>query len=228
MQTEMLNPHLEILPESQKALWNELSDTPDRFVLYGGTALALRIGHRQSIDFDFFSNDTFAPDELYRTISYLKKSEKIVSGMNTLVCIIQKSDGPVKVSFFGGLDFGRVGVPEKIAGPEFYIASIMDLAATKIKVIQDRAESKDYNDIAYLFDQGISLSEALAAAMSVYGDIFNPMISLRALTCFTDGDLPSIEESIRERIIKAVQDVDIKTLPDIPLRSKRLVGTTES
>lgn len=64
--------------------------------------------------------------------------------------------------------------------------------------------------------------------MSVYGDIFNPMISLRALTCFTDGDLPSIEEGIRERIIKAVQNVDLETLPDIPLCSKKLVVTTES
>ena len=46
---------LDILPEAQKELWPFLTETPCDFVLYGGTAAALRYGHRQSIDFDFFS-----------------------------------------------------------------------------------------------------------------------------------------------------------------------------
>lgn len=46
--------HLEILEEPQKKLWHTLKTVRDQFVLYGGTALALRLGHRQSIDFDFF------------------------------------------------------------------------------------------------------------------------------------------------------------------------------
>ena len=46
-------PRLDILPASQRTLWPELDATPDHFTLYGGTALALRLGHRQSVDFDF-------------------------------------------------------------------------------------------------------------------------------------------------------------------------------
>lgn len=46
-------PRLDILPPAQRALWDELGGLPHGFVLYGGTALALRLGHRQSIDFDF-------------------------------------------------------------------------------------------------------------------------------------------------------------------------------
>ena len=49
--------HLNILPAEQRILWNELQSTPEHFALYGGTALALFLGHRQSIDFDFFSNE---------------------------------------------------------------------------------------------------------------------------------------------------------------------------
>jgi hypothetical protein len=49
-------PRLEILPPAQRKLWNELSETPREFVLYGGTALALHLGHRHSVDFDFFGN----------------------------------------------------------------------------------------------------------------------------------------------------------------------------
>jgi hypothetical protein len=49
----VLSPHLESLPEPQQRLWPELKDTPKTFVLYGGTAIALYLGHRQSEDFDF-------------------------------------------------------------------------------------------------------------------------------------------------------------------------------
>ena len=56
----MFTPKLEILPHAQRRLWDELRQTPEEFVLYRGTALALRLGHRHSEDFDFFSNNTFA------------------------------------------------------------------------------------------------------------------------------------------------------------------------
>ncbi|QQO57451.1 MAG: hypothetical protein N838_32975 [Thiohalocapsa sp. PB-PSB1] len=44
---------LSILPASQLALWPTLAQVPKRLVLYGGTAIALRLGHRQSVDFGF-------------------------------------------------------------------------------------------------------------------------------------------------------------------------------
>jgi hypothetical protein len=49
-------PRLDILPAPQLALWHELPAIPRQFVLYGGTALALRLGHRISVDFDFFAS----------------------------------------------------------------------------------------------------------------------------------------------------------------------------
>jgi hypothetical protein len=49
------HPHLEILSSAQMRLWRELSGVPIGFVLYGGTALALHLGHRTSVDFDFFA-----------------------------------------------------------------------------------------------------------------------------------------------------------------------------
>ena len=56
---KIFEPSFDILPESQKALWLDLSPCKDLgFVLYGGTAIALQIGHRASIYFDFFSHPT--------------------------------------------------------------------------------------------------------------------------------------------------------------------------
>jgi hypothetical protein len=51
------HPHLNTLPAPQRALWSELEATP-----CGGTALVLRLGHRTSVDFDFFSNASVDPD----------------------------------------------------------------------------------------------------------------------------------------------------------------------
>ena len=70
-------PRLDILPPPQRALWPELDVTPDNFTLYGGTALALRIGHRQSVDFDFFSRTAFEPATLAREIPYLAGAERV-------------------------------------------------------------------------------------------------------------------------------------------------------
>lgn len=59
----VFTPNLRTLPTAQRALWLELEATPDHFMLYGGTALALYLGHRTSVDFDFFSNASFDPDD---------------------------------------------------------------------------------------------------------------------------------------------------------------------
>src|ERR1700759_2358224 len=119
-------PRLDILPASQRALWPDLSEIPTDFVLYGGTALALRLGHRTSEDFDFFSNQSFQPDELERRIPFLAGSTRLQSSPNTLVSRVDR-DGPVKVSFFGGLTLRRVQDPERVKDPGLAIASLLDL-----------------------------------------------------------------------------------------------------
>jgi hypothetical protein len=70
-------PNLGILPAPQRTLWPELRATPAGFTLYDGTALPLRLGHRTSIDFDFFSNDSFDPERLAASAPYLRDAEPI-------------------------------------------------------------------------------------------------------------------------------------------------------
>ena len=64
----MFTPKPSVLPEPQRRRWAELRDTPKAFALYGGTALAFRLGHRQSEGFDFFSNEPFLPDSPHDSI----------------------------------------------------------------------------------------------------------------------------------------------------------------
>lgn len=83
-QAQCLLPNWRLIPPPQRGLWEELRHTPKHFVLYEGTALALRLAHRSSEDFDFFSNDPFAPDSSRKAIPYLHDAEMSQSEPNTL------------------------------------------------------------------------------------------------------------------------------------------------
>jgi hypothetical protein len=214
----MFTPNLSILPEPQRQLWTELRDTPEPFVLYGGTALALRLGHRQSEDFDFFSNQPFQPATLRASIPYLKHAELTQFQDNTLTALVDRN-GPVKLSFFGALGIKRVQDPDIAEENGIQIASLLDLLASKLKTVQSRAEAKDYRDVVALFDTGLSLAEGLGAAAAIYGKNFNGALSLKALTFFEDGDLPSLTPAIQKRLLAAATSVDLKNLPLVAARS---------
>src|SRR3972149_9807396 len=93
-------PELQLLQGPQRRLWGELRDVPGSFVLCGGTAVALHLGHRQSVDFDFLGSAEFDPDALYHEIPFLKGTQPLQKSASTLTCLVDRG-GPVRVSFFG-------------------------------------------------------------------------------------------------------------------------------
>lgn len=220
----MFDPNLQILPDAQRSLWPQLHEVPEYFVLYGGTAIALRLGHRESIDFDFFSNKSFIPSELMESLPCLKNAIPLQSSDNTLVCRTSKD---VQVSFFGGLSLNRVQDPETAEENQIKIASLLDLAATKTKVILDRASWKDYYDLATLVEHGIDLSDALSAACNIYGKAYNPLLSLKALSYFEGGDLSKLSESMCNQLLKAVKSVDAQALPSLEMKKGLFEGSAE-
>ena len=206
--------HFDVLPISQRRLWDELIAVPGTFVLYGGTAIALYLGHRESVDFDFFGSERFDPDDLYRTVPFLADSEVIQKSANTLTCLVDRG-GDVLVSFFGVPDIVQIEKP-LIAGNGLKIASLVDLAGMKVSVIQKRAEAKDYIDIdAIIRDGVIDLPLALAAGRRIYGRSFNPEITLKALSFFEDGNLNTLPQEVRGRLGRIVRAVDLDRLPFI-------------
>jgi hypothetical protein len=208
-------PRLEILPDAQRRLWSELGDVPMDFVLYGGTALALRLGHRQSVDFDFFGARSFDPDKLLGTIPFLAKARVTQKSPDTLSVIVDRGE-PVQVSFFGVPKLGRIDVGDRVEENGITIASICDLAGTKLAVVQRRAEVKDYIDIDAMILAGvIDLPHSLAVARHIYGDQFSPELSLKALCYFEDGNVCDLAMETRERLVAAVQGVDLARLPSL-------------
>jgi hypothetical protein len=207
-------PNLSILPIPQKVLFSELKDTPSHFILCGGTAIALRLGHRISVDFDFFSKESFDPDRLYEQIPYLEGAEILQKDVNTLTCLVDRS-GPVKVSFFGGLSLQYIEDPDILEGSEIKIASLLDLAGMKAAVIQKRAASRDYIDIDALMEHaGIDLITLLAAGSLIYEKQFNPQITLKALVYFNEGDLKTLPQEIKSRLIHAVKTLELGKIPE--------------
>jgi hypothetical protein len=211
-------PRLDVLPRPQRVLWDELGAVPEEFVLYGGTGLALYLGHRQSVDFYFFGDKTFEPRQLAVQLPLLAGAAIIQQAPNTLGVILDR-DGPVKLSFFGVPGLRRLRPPLIAAGNGLRVASLLDLAGTKASVVQQRAEAKDYIDIdAILTDGRIGLATALAAARAIYGPSFNPLITLKALSYFDDGDLADLPPEIRLRLVAAARVVDPARLPEVVSR----------
>jgi hypothetical protein len=214
---------MDILPDAQRAIWPDLSKVADLgFTLYGGTAIALRLGHRKSVDFDFFSEKPFLPGELVENLPVLQGARPLQSGRNTFTALVsdpEKGDS-VKLSFFGGLAIGRVGTPDWTEDCVLRVASPIDLLATKLKALLERLESKDYIDIAALTKGMVSLNEGLAAAQLFYPETFPPAQCLKTLTWFEEGDLALLSEADRHHLIQIVAEVG--DVPELSLLSESL------
>ena len=212
------SPRLDVLTPPQRRLWDELPEVPDAFVLYGGTGLALHLGHRQSVDFDFFGGERFDPDELLAGLPFAADAEVVDRRANTLTVRADRG-GPVLASFFGVPEIGRVRPPLAAGGVR--VADRLDIAGMKVSVIQKRPSAKDYLDVAALLDAGVTLPEALAAGRVIYGARFNPQIALKALTFFEDGDLPTLPPEVVRKLTAAVAAAHPLTLPDLsPVRPR--------
>lgn len=212
---QVFEPRVDILPAAQRLLWNELSSIPAQFTLYGGTALALHLGHRQSVDFDFFGTSGFDAPDLLSSLPFLAGAQILQFAPSTLTCAVNR-DGPVKISFFGLPHLKRLAPPIDTSTDGLRIAALPDLAGTKISVLQMRAEVKDYLDIdALLGDGHMSLADILACADAIYGDQFNAQNALKALSYFDDGDVSSLSKQARDRLKRAVGAVALDRLPPL-------------
>jgi hypothetical protein len=218
-----LTPCFDILPHAQMALWPKLAPCKDLgFVLYGGTAIALRIGHRSSVDFDFFSHiplDEGKEKELLTAMPFLNASERIQFSENTRSYLTETN---VKFSFFGGIRLGRIGYPILTDDGVSQVASLGDLMAMKLATLLKRVEAKDYKDIAALLRDGVSLDKGLAGAAALYGRQFPPAESLKAMTYFQGGDLDQLSQADRDTLLSAAKKLPIRELPQIEIVSRNL------
>jgi hypothetical protein len=216
-----LEAKLGILPAAQREIWSSLAPAAKSgFVLYRGTAVALHLGHRESLDFDFFRSEPVDKRAVRAAFGFIDGGSVLQDAPDTLVVSTEMPSGPVKISFFGGIRFGRVHDPLPTSDGTLLIASLDDLLATKLKATLDRAEARDYRDIAAMIAGGVSLPAALSAFRTMFDG--EPSQVLRALGFFRDGDLNTLSRADRE-VLRTARD-KVRELPSVVVRPGPLTG----
>ena len=204
-------------------MWeSDLPGLPPHFVVYDGTAIALHLGHRESVDFDFFCLDPLDRPALRRVCPLLAAARTLQEEPNTLTVVVDKDGAPVKLSFFGGIDFGRVGDPVRIPNRP-PIASRLDLLGTKLATVTQRVEARDYFDIAALLASGLTINDGVAALLALYRNQASGLQSVKTIVWFQDGGLDvALPLEVKDRLLRAAASYDPRTGPPLPLRSLRL------
>ncbi len=218
---QRLEPKLSVLPAAQREIWTSLASAPNlNFVLYGGTAIALHLGHRESLDFDFFQSESLDKDRIRAAFGFINRAAVLQDAPDTLVVLAEMPSGPVKISFFGGIGFGRVNDPLQTRDGMLLVASLDDLMATKSEATLDRADAKDYRDIAAMISAGVSL----AAGVSAFSAMFHgePSQVLRSIGYFEDGNLDGLARTDRELLRNARDRVE--KLPHVVVKRGSLTG----
>lgn len=193
--------HWNILDDKRRTILPLLENfSGDKFYLAGGTGLALQLGHRDSIDFDFFKEGDFDTTILVEKISAIFILHKLTitqQEKNTVSCLI---DDSIQLSFFG---YHHFLLQPLIKTEYFDIASIIDIGCMKLSAITSRYVEKDYIDLYFIL-QKLSLSELLENFVKKYPSLDKSLI-LKSLVYFDDV--------LREPILfKESHDISFETV----------------
>ena len=184
----------DILTESQKAILPHLESFTSDYYLVGGTAIALYLGHRKSIDFDLFTQGKIKP----RLINAWK--EKLpYSPIQTL---FESGDeihfiiSDVKVTF---MQFPyRIRCIDSFYG--LSIPSLLSLAGMKAFALNRRAKWKDYVDLYFIMKDHYSIKEIIKKADELFGSSFNGRFFRQQLSYFDDINYTEKVEYVGEDV----------------------------
>lgn len=151
----------------------------NNFVLVGGTALALQIGHRNSIDIDLFGNCEIDEDKFISKIEILGSFEILKRSKNIIISSINK----VKTDF---VNYKYPLIDEIVIIDGIRFASKKDIAAMKINAIVGRGSKKDFIDLYFLLKE-FTLKEMISFYEQKYND-GSVFMAVKSLSYFSDAD----------------------------------------
>ncbi len=186
------------------------------FYLAGGTALALQIGHRDSIDFDFFCEKDFDPQVLLKKIKDIFSAHKVTriqEERNTLTILV---NGKVKISFF---TYNYPLLQNKVEEKYIDLASIRDIALMKMSAVLSRASYKDYIDLYFIL-QDYDLAGLINDIPDKFNDLDANMV-LKSLVYFNDVETEPI-------LFLPGQEVDFEIVKKFLVARVREIGRSTS
>lgn len=177
----------DILDKKRVALLPLFRSLKKDFYLAGGTSLALQIGHRDSIDFDFFNEKNIDTKELFERLKATFQGHTLLNiqeQANTLTILV---DEVIKISFF---THAYKLIRETVDDENLSLASIEDIGCMKLSAITGRASNKDYIDLYFILKR-LSLSDLLKMARLKYPQLERNLI-LKSIVYFDDITLEKI------------------------------------
>ncbi len=117
------------------------------FRIVGGTALALQIGHRKSVDIDFFSNEKVQKQSILKVLAQHFDTTNLFVGTDSISGEIKD----IKIDFYD--DWMIPFKTEPVFLESLRLCSPMDIAGFKLNAITERREKKDYIDLFFLFEE---------------------------------------------------------------------------
>jgi len=183
----------EILTTSQIKLLPLISGFTREYYLAGGTAVALYIGHRQSIDFDLFTGSDLKTKSIKNKLTGSNIHYKILHEAYDQLHILIND---VKITFFNyPFSIPHEGRFEKI----ITMPELIDLAAMKAFALGGRAKWKDYVDLYFILRDHFSIHKIGKRAIELYNDSFNLKLFRQQLAYFKDIDYSEKVTFVREK-----------------------------
>lgn len=159
--------HLEILNQNQQNLLPFISQFKREFYLVGGTAIALHIGHRESIDFDLFKYSNLRKNDIYKKISKSKISYQFgYENYEQLNLILNN----VKFTFF---QFPHKIPTNSAIDKIIKMPDLLTLGAMKAFALGRRAKWKDYVDLYFILKDHHSFRQIADVATELFGQQFS-------------------------------------------------------
>ena len=194
--------HNEVLTIEQRDLLPLIRSFSDDYYMVGGTAIALYLGHRRSIDFDLFTNQEI---KRKRIINLINESgfvtEKLLYEAFDQMHVVVNS---VKMTFF---NFPFTPTPLEEWEGVIKLPTLLDLAAMKAYALGGRAKWKDYVDLFFILKDQHDLKELSARATGLFGTYFNEKLFREQLCFFEDIDytekIQYLHDDIPEGEVKA-------------------------
>lgn len=196
----------EILTEQQRELLDWIAQYQREYYLVDGTAIALYLGHRQSVDFDMFKQGTINHKRNLERLSAsgfaFQVTRRVAEQMNCLL-------NDVKLTFFQ-YPFG-IPAAKKERVP-FRLPALLDLAAMKAYALGRRSKWKDYVDLYFILTEHYTMEQICARATEIFGELFSEKMFRAQLSYFDDIDYseevdyiianPPTDDEIKARLIE--------------------------
>lgn len=172
----------DILDKKRQALLPKIAFLKDAgFYLAGGTALALQIRHRLSVDFDFYNQKKFDSAEIYHLFQAQKLKSLLLDAMSDNTLILEANG--IASSFFY---YGYPLLKPLVISKHIKLASLEDIAAMKLIAIIQRGVKRDFIDLYFLAEE-LGLENIMALTKRKYAG-FNRYLACQALVYFNDAD----------------------------------------